>query len=625
MKIYIQTNTQSDAVIFAKEQFKKYLPKIFGSKITVTEEEKSDFTILLKEDAKIRGVKHDGFNIENTKYKSVISAKNPRGVLNGVYEYLERYFGVRFLTPDCEIVPKKGKFVVAEEKFTYNPKFPLRGALTRAVLDDKEFASKTRTHYQFELTEEKYGGNCPWDRIDGNTGHNSLNYVKPEIYANTHPELFGYNGGRISDICFNNGINDDGTKSKDALSCVTIICDYIKKRLQEDKAVKYFMIGQQDSWGGNEHECVCPRCKATKEKYGSSGTLIRFLNVVADEIKEYVKETDKKREVYIVGFSYSQTFLAPVKKVSGKYIPIDETVVPRDNVIMWLCQSENVNRNYNVLDRKHNPIAYDNFYAWNTICKKIMLWDYDVNFSEYFWYYPSLNNIEDIIKKLSKTNCEYGFIQLGYADKNEWQSLYKGYVASRLLWNPSLNAEEVLNEYLVGYYGEAAPYVKSFMKLFDEHFAQVIKTHKEFCLQMTKSDDILFNANYYSKELFNKAEELLDKAELAVREEGKNVKQLLQRINVVRLTPMRMKHYNFYVYNKDKRAIFTYYKKMRSIAQKAEITKISEEFSWEQLDWQMKMVKELIDHELAAWDVYRYIYDGIVGNYQLPNRKEGKE
>ena len=60
MKIYIQTNTQSDAVIFAKEQFKKYLPKIFGSKITVTEEEKSDFTILLKEDAKIRGVKHDG-------------------------------------------------------------------------------------------------------------------------------------------------------------------------------------------------------------------------------------------------------------------------------------------------------------------------------------------------------------------------------------------------------------------------------------------------------------------------------------------------------------------------------------------------------------------------------------
>ena len=37
------------------------------------------------------------------------------------------------------------------------------------------------------------------------------------------------------------------------------------------------------------------------------------------------------------------------------------------------------------------------------------------------------------------------------------------------------------------------------------------------------------------------------------------------------------------------------------------------------------MVKELIDHELAAWDVYRYIYDGIVGNYQLPNRKEGKE
>lgn len=614
----------SSVVVNAAEQLKKYIALCTG--YSEENRENNDYLIFLKTDITRNDIKYDGYEIENGDGFTSITAREPRGILFGVYDFLEKYFGVRFLAPDCEIVPRRADFCLPKEKFVYNPKFPLRGVYNGAIRYDKEYASKCKIFYTFELTEEKYGGNCPWDRIDGLTGHNTLNYIKPEIYQKRYPEMFAYRNGSVSDICFSNGVSEDGKKTDDKVSCVTVICDYIKKKLAEDKTVKYFMIGQQDSWGGNEHECVCPRCVEGRKKYSSSGVLIRFLNVVSDEIEAYLKQVQPDREVYIVGFSYSQTFNAPVKKVDGKSIPSDPTVVPRKNVIMWLCQSGGldwgINKQYSFNDAARNPVSAENYRAWLSICNKVMLWEYCTNYSEYFWYFPSLKMTQDSIRTLAQANCEYYFALFGYSDINEWQSLLKGYVAAKQIWNPSLNYQELVTEFLNGYYGAGAPYVQRLIDLFERHFQILSEQDRLFAIRGTKSDDILMNGNYYPEELLDQAENLIDEGIDAVEQNGADTEILSVRLNCVRLTPMRMRLYNYFMYGRDRQTIFDYFEKFKEIADRSGIRALSESEGMEQLEWQMRMLKELFQHETGAWDIYRYLYDGVVGNYQLPKREK---
>lgn len=178
----------SSVVVNAAEQLKKYIALCTG--YSEENRENNDYLIFLKTDITRNDIKYDGYEIENGDGFTSITAREPRGILFGVYDFLEKYFGVRFLAPDCEIVPRRADFCLPKEKFVYNPKFPLRGVYNGAIRYDKEYASKCKIFYTFELTEEKYGGNCPWDRIDGLTGHNTLNYIKPEIYQKRYPEMF---------------------------------------------------------------------------------------------------------------------------------------------------------------------------------------------------------------------------------------------------------------------------------------------------------------------------------------------------------------------------------------------------------------------------------------------------
>ena len=614
-------------IMFAAENLQKYLTKILGCSVVIDANE-FDYQFILQIDTANPQLKHDGFEVRVGEKETRISSKVGRGVLYGVYDFLEKYFGVKFLAPDCEIIPTCQEIQLPLEAYVSNPAFALRGAFNGANRWVGDYYSKSRNHNAFEVIEEKYGGDCGWERVNGlkwATGHNSLCYVEEDIYGQDHPELFAHNRGKVTDICFTSGVTDEGTKEDKEITCVNIVSRYIKTRIAEDANVKYFMVGQQDSWGGFENECVCERCQKARAKYKSSGILVRFLNLVADDVNAYVKEHCPDREVYIVGFSYAQTFDAPVRTENGISQPIDSTVVCRDNVSMWLCQSGRIDWNGNKLyafsDEKHNPAMAENYKSWLKLCKKVMLWEYSVNYHDTFWYFPALKMTQESIQTLAKADCEYYFALFNYQDVNEWQSLMKGYVASKQIWDPTLDYKPLLQEFLDGYYGAGSPFVGQMIELFEKHFQTLANTHKDFFIAGSKNDDFLMNGNYYPKELLDEADALLDKAEAAIEKAGCDVETYVTRIGCVRLTPMRMRLYNYFMYHKDKESIFAYFAKFKELADKSNITFISEGGSITELEWQMKILKELFAHPSGSWDIYRYIYDGIVANFQLPKRK----
>lgn len=621
LKIHI-SNDCFEVINFAKKQLIKYLPQVCLCEFVNKAD--ANFSIILKTEKEIEGVKYDGFKISLNPNTLEISSLSPRGVLYGVYDFLEKYFGVKFFAPDCELLPEKKQVVFSNESYISNPAFPLRSAWNAATYTDGEFYSKMRNHTMIKVNEEQYGGYCGWERVkEWGWGHNTLAYIPFKEYGSSYPQMFAYNRGEATDICFCNGVTDDGKKADDEVSCITVISNYIKRRIDEDSTLKYFNIGQSDSWVGFDNECNCERCKAARQKYKSSGVLIRFANIVADEVQNYVNKHYPGREVFIQIYAYSQTFNPPVKKVDGVYMPIDESVIPRDNVIVMLAQtSTDMSLIYPFYDEVHNYNSSEVYKGWLAILKRMHLWMYCVNFHEFFWYFPALKCIDGAIKEVVDKNCEAVSIQVSYADINDWQSLYKGYVASKLMWDPTLNANELLDEYLEGYYGVGAKYVREMMRLFDKHYYELGDSNIGFIVPMNKSDDVFMNANNYPKELIDKAEELLDLAEKEIDKESNDKEALLKRLWAVRLTPMRMKLYNYFYYEKDTSKIFDYYKKFRQYVDACNIKKYAEGKlrTFEELDWEIEQIGRLLENKFAAWDIYRYIYDGIVGNYQLPKR-----
>lgn len=626
LKIHIIADDSIEVIKFAKQQVIKYFSKAcicdFVEKID------SNFSIILKTEKNAAGIKYDGFKVSLNPKFIEIEAIYPRGLLYGVYDVLEKYLGVKFFAPDCEFIPTVTNIVFPTETYISNPAFPLRSAWNAATYKDGEFYSKMRNHTMIKVNDNKYGGYCGWERVkEWGWGHNTLAYIPFKEYGNEYPNMFAYNDGNVTDICLCNGVADDGTKTNEEISCVSIIVNYIKRRIDEDTSLRYFNIGQSDSWAGFNTECNCERCVSARKKYRSSGVMIRFANLIADEINDYVNKNHAGREIFFQVYAYSQTFEPPVKKVNEEYVPIDETVVPRDNVIVMLAQtSKDLSLIYPFNDEKHNRISSEVYKGWLAILKRMHLWIYCVNFHEFFWYFPALSCIDTAIKEVADKNCEAVSVQVSYDDINDWQSLYKGYVASKLMWNPTLDSEMLLNEYLEGYYGVAAKYIRSMMNLFDKHYYKLGDSNIGFIVPMNKSDDIFMNANNYPKELLDEAERFLDLAEKEINEENKDKEILLKRLGAVRLTPMRMRLYNYFYYEKDMESIFSYYKKFRKYANDCDIKKYAEgnARTLEELDWEIEQISRLLENKFATWDIYRYIYDGIVGNYKLPDRKTGE-
>ena len=73
----------------------------------------------------------EGLRILIERDNIAIAGGRPRGTLYGVYEFMERYLGVRFLTFDHTYVPTVSAWLIPCEDFTYVPQFSFRWSYYR--------------------------------------------------------------------------------------------------------------------------------------------------------------------------------------------------------------------------------------------------------------------------------------------------------------------------------------------------------------------------------------------------------------------------------------------------------------------------------------------------------------
>ena len=419
----------------------------------------------------------------------------PRGTLYAVYSFLEDQVGCRWWTRTESTIPDKPTLAVAGDlKVRYLPPLEKREPYYREGFD-KDWAVRMKDNGFYGLDEAR-GGSL---RFAGRNCHTFFFLVPPEEHFKKHPEWFSEIKGERKGI--NTWLN--GTQL-----CLTnpeltaFVIGRVKEWLRASPGAAFVSLTQND-WHG---WCTCAQCKAVDDAEGGpSGTMIRFANAVAEAIEPEFPH------VAIDTFAYEYTRKPP------------KLTKPRHNVVVRLCSIEcDFSR---PLEDEVNRSFREDIENWAKICNRLYIWDYVTNFRNYIQPHPNLRvlgpNVRFFVRNHAKGILEQGNYQ---SSGGEFSAL-RLWLTAKLMWNPALDDQALLNEFLSGYYGPAAPFLRRYIDLLQD---RVEATGVNMRINMPVTAPYLDLATLLS------AEALLQQAEQSVV----NQPDLLRRVRIAHL-PVR--------------------------------------------------------------------------------------
>lgn len=388
------------------------------------------------------GFATDGFGEEDLHImirdeNIAIAGGRPRGTLYGAYTFLEDYLGVRFLTAEHTHVPPVGKWrVVGPVDRSYHPPFEMRWAYYGEVNRNAAFAARLRVNTVGN--EPNLGGRARQQL----TSHSFAYQIPSSKYGKEHPEYY----------CLRNGkrLAQGGNDSYDNEPCLTnpdvlrIVTEAVMKEIEVHPEAGNISVSQND----NAQYCQCPNCAAIDEREGTPmGSLLTFVNAVADAVAE------KHPNVKVGTLSYWYSRKPP------------RTIKPRPNVQIQLCSIECCL--IHPIDDPNCPknVKFcDDMRRWGEICDNIYIWNYNTNFSNYLLPCPNLRVIEPNIRYFVANGAKGVFMQAAGNAYGAELSELRAYIISNLLWDPTRNGEELMNEFLELHYGRAAGPIREFIR-----------------------------------------------------------------------------------------------------------------------------------------------------------------
>jgi hypothetical protein len=431
----ITTSDATAAATFAAEELAAFLQARTGTPSAVVERKDAPIRLRIAADLPREAVRYaittDGVRIEGG---------GERGLLYAVWEFCERELGVRFLTKEHTHIPEKAPDLVLEPKtHEYRSPFTHFRQSYYGEAGNPLFASRLRT-YPPRIRDEKLGGPLRFRLVN----HTLHNYVPVRRYGKKHPEYFALvDGERRVDV-------EHDWSSRGTQLCYTnpevlaIVTEKVLAKLEKHPEWRNISISQAD----NRYYCRCPSCKAIHRREGTPmGALLHFVNQVAEAVEE-------ERPDVLVGTLAYQWSRTPPRHLK-----------PRDNVQIQLCSIEacQMHALANAGCPLNRPFAED-IRRWSELTGNLTAWVYCANFANYLLPLPNLGTLEENLRFLAEHNCIGVLMQGPWNGRGAEFSDLKNYLICRLLWNPKLDEEKLVEEFLSLHYGDAAPAVAAILK-----------------------------------------------------------------------------------------------------------------------------------------------------------------
>ena len=471
----------------AASQLQKYIFEISGATLPLDREPatfdreflvgRTNQTMRVLPEGTVDSLEPDGYLIRTAGEKVLICGGAHKGTLYGVYSLLEDYLGCRKYSAEVTLVPK-------------NPTVKLP-ALN--VFDNPFF--KYRQVYYLDELDQSY---CDWHKLYspadmmqmwGLWVHTFNKLVPPEEYFQSHPEYYTEIGGHrvpSGQLCLSN---------PDVLD---VLVNNLKKLVDEKPGARYWSVSQND----NFNECQCDSCKALDAKYGgSSGAMINFVNRVAARFPDKIIST----------LAYQYTRAAPT------------SIKPDSNVNVMLCSIE-CNRSRPISTDPGSASFRRDLEDWSSLTHNIIMWDYVVQFRNLVSPFPNFRVLQPNVDYFKRNGIRMIFEQGCGPNVGEFCHL-RSYILAKLLWNPDVNVDSVMNDFLDGYYGAAGPYIRRYIDAMENALESSGKNLDIYGYPYDAID------SYLTPQLMRSYSNLFDRAERAVA----NHKELLARVKIARL------------------------------------------------------------------------------------------
>ena len=432
---------------------------------------------------------------------------NGRGTMYGCASFIEDELGCRWFTPALKLAPaKEDIFIDAALDDTQTALLDYRDDYWPYVCYDPEFKAFHKLNsFMGARIGAEYGSNT--DYIGGFC-HTMHDLVPRGLFAQNE-KLFAYRKDKKAWVpdqrCLTNEAVYEMVRDK--------VFAYIEANKDNPNA-RIVSVTQED----NDAYCQCPNCEAMDALYGGpSGTNIWFTNRIARAVWD---KFPGRRDILVDTFAYTYT------------LPPPKNIVPEGNVIVRMC-SIGCCFNHPIRDCGHGRGA-DGIFAdmkphesgfakylveWGKLCAvngaQIYVWDYTTCFEFYPAIYPNLHVLADNLQ-LFVENGVRGVFEQGYdtggvdplpgSVSGEFGEL-RAYMLAKLLWDPYLNSNQLMAEFMDAYYGAAsAPYIREFL---DYYTNKAIATNHLGVFGRPEAFTYMNNFECKKMEkLFDKAEEL---------------------------------------------------------------------------------------------------------------------
>ena len=383
-------------------------------------------------------IKDDGYAMLADGGNLYVTGALDRGTLFGIYDFLEKYLGVRIY----------GGVTYPEKQEMYEIKENLR----------VDIPSDLHTVYSSPVAYRR----TSWTAVNDGWAY----FPFWNCYNSSE---FRFAGGAVHTIAHLAETGGDLSPNP----CLTdediyqTVLKNVRLELEKYPNAQYVNISQTD---GTSHGCQCKNCKAVEAEEGSpSGPWIRFVNRIANDIK------DDYPNVLVETLAY--TFTEKPPKVTK----------PEKNVAVCLCTSSCCF--VHAIDDPDCPrnatfAGYVN--EWSKICDHLRIWTYSGNFQavdngDKNGFAPNFRVILQSVKYFTDHNVTAVYVE-GQQHPEDRVSTVMGelraYLWGRALWDPDMTEEEFTaytDDFMNYYYGDAGPLL---LKYVDTVYGDMLDNRK---------------------------------------------------------------------------------------------------------------------------------------------------
>ena len=440
----------------------------------------------------------DGFRIRRYGNTVVMAGANDTGTIYSVQEFLKYQFGYEVYATDEIHIDAVAESRLKDFDVTEVPAF--RGRTFDGLpAYNAEYAVSLRLRPNTQAAEFDYGSSRDWI----GSAHSYYEIIDPDIYNNVqdHPESYHPEWFAQGQLCLTDG------------ELFTTFVENLKTMIKEAPYGKIVSLGENDGAGYCTGREGCT-CAAEQSLYGLSGYIVRFMNRVVEEVEKDPEIAARDLVYCMFAYTASGSIVPPVNTATGEIL--DESCRPCDKLYVRVTPLNPVcyKHAWSDPDCSYNQSVYEYFNGWAGITDNLYVWDYNTNFTAYYFFYDNFDSLQ--------ANLQYyrdiGIVNL--SRENTTGSALRSltdldtYLNAKLMWDPDEDVGQLAEDFIDAFYKDGAEYMRQYITLMRSNVNMMDATLAEgyhlLCYQAP--GDLV---GYWPKRILEQALDLLEQAQAA--------------------------------------------------------------------------------------------------------------